>query len=215
MPDPALPSESPTKGERTRADLIDAAYALFATQGYHGTSLRQIAERAGLKAVGGVYNHFPGKEDLFVAVLTTYHPINQVGPSLADAAGTTVADLLHHALDLIYAYLEKHGSRAFLSLVFMELVEFEGKHADAIFASLTPEIMSFVQRIMAHSAEFTNPNPLVAVRTFFTFVFGLILAESVATHLPGNMILHAGNAHDSLDLLLHGMLNPPQGDRHG
>ena len=55
-----------TKGERTRAVLLDAAKRLFVSNGYHGTSMRQIADEAGL-ALGGIYNHFGNKEDIFVA----------------------------------------------------------------------------------------------------------------------------------------------------
>src|SRR5688572_9182786 len=61
------------RGEETRARLLDAAYAEFRRNGFHGTSMRQIAQAAGL-AVGGIYNHFHGKEDIFAAVLDSRHP---------------------------------------------------------------------------------------------------------------------------------------------
>jgi len=48
--------------------VLDAAAELFVTQGYAGTTLRQIAAAAGIKA-GSVYHHFDSKEALFVAVL--------------------------------------------------------------------------------------------------------------------------------------------------
>ena len=37
-----------SKGEASQQRIVEAAYALFLEQGYHGTSMRQIAERAGL-----------------------------------------------------------------------------------------------------------------------------------------------------------------------
>ncbi|MBI3241616.1 MAG: TetR family transcriptional regulator, partial [Chloroflexi bacterium] len=44
-----MPEEKPlSKGEQTYAAIIEAAYALFLKKGYHGTSMRQIAERADL-----------------------------------------------------------------------------------------------------------------------------------------------------------------------
>lgn len=57
-----------TKGERTAQRIMDVAEDLFATQGYDGTSLRQIAEGAGIREPG-LYNHFAGKQDLYEAVL--------------------------------------------------------------------------------------------------------------------------------------------------
>jgi AcrR family transcriptional regulator len=61
-------TERKTKGERTAERILDVAEELFAVQGYDGTSLRQIAERAGIQQPG-LYNHFVGKEALYAAVL--------------------------------------------------------------------------------------------------------------------------------------------------
>jgi AcrR family transcriptional regulator len=46
-------SDRATKGERTRRQVIQAAQRLFVERGYHGTSMRQIAQEAGL-ALGGI-----------------------------------------------------------------------------------------------------------------------------------------------------------------
>ena len=68
-----MSSENLSKGERTRQDILSAAHTLFLEQGYHGTSMRQIAYRAGI-ALGGIYNHFAGKEGIFTAVFEANHP---------------------------------------------------------------------------------------------------------------------------------------------
>ena len=51
-----------------RRGVLDAAAELFVTHGYEGTTLRQIATAAGIKA-GSIYHHFDSKEALFLAVL--------------------------------------------------------------------------------------------------------------------------------------------------
>ena len=43
-----MKKEKQTKGEVTRLAIEDAALSLFMEQGYHATSMRQIAENAGL-----------------------------------------------------------------------------------------------------------------------------------------------------------------------
>ncbi|MDO7906490.1 TetR/AcrR family transcriptional regulator [Paenibacillus sp. JX-17] len=51
------------------ADQIrDAALMYFASHGYEGTSLREIAEEAGIKKPS-IYAHYKGKEDLFIQVV--------------------------------------------------------------------------------------------------------------------------------------------------
>lgn len=51
-----------------RAQLLDAAQQVFVESGYHAAGMDEIAERAGVsKPV--LYQHFPGKMDLYLAVL--------------------------------------------------------------------------------------------------------------------------------------------------
>ncbi|MET1075659.1 MAG: TetR/AcrR family transcriptional regulator [Umezawaea sp.] len=56
---------SPT-GTRVR----DAAIELFAERGFHGTGIRDLAERAGLSSAT-LYHYMGTKEDLLVSIMTT------------------------------------------------------------------------------------------------------------------------------------------------
>jgi AcrR family transcriptional regulator len=58
----------PSKGERTRARILDSATELFSRSGFNAVSLRDIAAHAGLTHAG-VLHHFPGKESLLIEVL--------------------------------------------------------------------------------------------------------------------------------------------------
>ncbi|MGH8975530.1 MAG: TetR family transcriptional regulator, partial [Acidimicrobiia bacterium] len=53
---------------QTRARLLESAAALFAERGFHGTSVEDIAERAGFSR-GAFYSNFEHKADLFLALL--------------------------------------------------------------------------------------------------------------------------------------------------
>jgi AcrR family transcriptional regulator len=65
-----------TKGARLprtarRAQLLAAAGEVFAANGYHAAAMDEIAERAGVsKPV--LYQHFPGKLELYLALLQTH-----------------------------------------------------------------------------------------------------------------------------------------------
>ena len=53
-----------------RKQLLAAAQEVFVAQGYHAAAMDDIAERAGVsKPV--LYQHFPGKLELYVALLDT------------------------------------------------------------------------------------------------------------------------------------------------
>lgn len=51
-----------------RQQIVDEAYRVFATRGYHGSSLREIAAAAGI-GQSTLQHHFGSKEELLIAVL--------------------------------------------------------------------------------------------------------------------------------------------------
>src|SRR6188474_2484746 len=54
-----------------RKQLLEAAQEVFVAQGYHAAAMDDIAERAGVsKPV--LYQHFPGKLELYLALLDTH-----------------------------------------------------------------------------------------------------------------------------------------------
>lgn len=66
---PVLSLENPRRrGPATAERILAAGEALFAERGYHGTTLRDVATRVGLR-IPSLYNHFPSKDALYAAVL--------------------------------------------------------------------------------------------------------------------------------------------------
>ncbi len=59
------PDQEPTraKSERTKAQIVDAALRLFREQGYQSTTMRAVAQAAGV-SVGNAYYYFSAKEEL-------------------------------------------------------------------------------------------------------------------------------------------------------
>lgn len=52
-----------SKAQHTKANIIRQAAELFNQKGYAGSSIADIMQATGLKK-GGIYNHFPSKEEL-------------------------------------------------------------------------------------------------------------------------------------------------------
>ena len=61
------------KRERTRAALLAAARELVREKGYEHTTLREVAQRAGMTS-GAIYGNFRDREDLFIALADAYWP---------------------------------------------------------------------------------------------------------------------------------------------
>ena len=60
-----------SKGEKTRADIVACARALFYEHGYDGTSFSQIVDATGLFR-GNIYHYFKTKDDILGAVVERY-----------------------------------------------------------------------------------------------------------------------------------------------
>ncbi|ABW10375.1 transcriptional regulator, TetR family [Parafrankia sp. EAN1pec] len=90
--EPAAPQSRPGRTPRLprtarRFQLLGAAREVFVAQGYHAAAMDEIAERAGVsKPV--LYQHFPGKLDLYLALLDE-HSEKLVSAVRAALASTT------------------------------------------------------------------------------------------------------------------------------
>jgi AcrR family transcriptional regulator len=62
-----VPKVSPAHEQQRRAQILNAAMACFARQGYHATSMDDVVRESGL-SVGAIYSYFASKEDLFLAL---------------------------------------------------------------------------------------------------------------------------------------------------
>ena len=196
------PKEELSKGERTREQIMQAAIGLFSEQGYHGTSMRQIAEHAGI-SLGGIYNHFGGKEEIFQAVSLRYHPIHTILPGLEQSDGETVEEVVRQSADQMYSTLTQRQD--FLNLMFIEVVEFENRHIPYLVGQFAPQILGLVSGFAQRQSGLRDiPVPII-LRAFLGFFYSYImievmLGESLMPELRQDALEH------SIDIFLHGIV---------
>jgi AcrR family transcriptional regulator len=97
-----------TQKAATRQRVLAAARQLFATQGYDGATVRQIALLAGV-SVGSVFTNFASKAEILSAVMAErldalYAELDRVTPQLR---GST-ADRLRSLFAIYYAFEAQH-----------------------------------------------------------------------------------------------------------
>ena len=76
-----------------RQGILLAAASVFAERGYSATTLRNIADHAGIKA-GSVYHHFSSKEELFATVLD--HGMTAMDEAFDRADGSLCGEVRAH-----------------------------------------------------------------------------------------------------------------------
>lgn len=105
-----------TQKEATRNRVIDAARELFDTQGYQGTTIREIAAHAGV-SVGSVFTTFASKYEVLSQVMAErldglYAELDRVLPHLR---GGTI-DRLRTMFAIHFAFEVRH-KRLFLAFI--------------------------------------------------------------------------------------------------
>lgn len=138
-----------TKGKiLRRQEIMESALTLFSQKGFHGTTMAEVARKAGV-GVGTLYQHFRGKEDLYLSLLEERcGELLEILKGLAHQGGST-REVLDRMLEAQVEFIEEH--RAFFKLYLLEqLATLEavrerlgvrGDHLYGRFFSLFQEIM--------------------------------------------------------------------------
>ncbi len=194
-----------SKGEQTRQAIVSAAYDLFIRQGYAATSMRQIADRSGL-ALGGIYNHFSSKEDVFRAIIEERHPFFQMIPLLTAVKGDTVEEYVRNAAHTLVGELGRHPE--FLNLMLVEIVEFKTSHVPAVFERILPLLLPVMNRMGELKGDLRPIPPFVLMRAFMGMFFSYYITEMLMARAlpPGMRKINARAIDHFVDIFLHGVL---------
>ena len=195
-----------TRGRRTRKAILDASYALFVRQGFAATSMRDIALRSHL-ALGGIYNHFSSKEAIFKTIVEERHPFLEIVPILNGVEGDNTESFVQNAAHALVEQLGHHP--AFLNLMLIEIVEFEGRHVPLLIGQFLPLVSSLSSRLEQGRGDATKIPPLVLVRAFLGMFFSYYITDRLlGRSMPAAMRREA--IDHFVDIFLHGVLREEQ-----
>ncbi|HJS19647.1 MAG TPA: TetR/AcrR family transcriptional regulator [Anaerolineales bacterium] len=198
--------EAVTKGEATRFAIEHAAISLFLEQGYHATSMRQIADRAQL-ALGGIYNHFSSKEEIFKAIIVDQHPYKKILPLILAAEGETAEEFFGNAFRIVIDELGRQPE--FINLMFIELVEFKGKHGAVLLREIGPKVLPVFEKVIKSRQDLRVKNPAVLMRSFFGMVISYFITEMIISNSVVQKLMPKNAAEAYVDIFLHGILKEP------
>jgi AcrR family transcriptional regulator len=198
--------EKPTKGEVTRSAIEEAAISLFMEQGYHATSMRQIAEEAGL-ALGGIYNHFSSKDEIFEGIIVDKHPYKQILPAILAAQGETVEEFFRNAFQIVVSELDKRPE--FVNLLFIELVEFKGRHGSLLLKEIAPKMLPVFEKLIKSRKSLRVTNPAVLMRSFVGMIMSYYITGIIISNSIINKLMPKDITDQYVDIFLHGILKEP------
>jgi AcrR family transcriptional regulator len=124
------------KSERSRRAVLDAALQLFGSQGYRATTMREIAEQAGV-STGNVYHHFPDKETIFRELLDEYFAIADTQRFPFRRALGTLTNFPDNIEQLGFAARESiRQFRDYNLLIYVDVIEFGGTHIQKFYGEM-------------------------------------------------------------------------------
>jgi len=191
------------KGEATRLAVEDAAIELFMVQGYHATSMRQIADKVGL-ALGGIYNHFKSKEEIFEAVIIDKHPYKKILPIVLETDTNNLEEFLTNTMHVVIREL---GSEPYyMKLLLIEMVEFNGKHGASLLKLIAPEVFPVFERLVKSRKDLRITNPAMLMRFFFGNILSYFLTGMLISGSMLEKLMPKNPADTYVDVILHGIL---------
>lgn len=187
---------------RSKQQIIGAAHRLFLEQGFHGTTMRQIAKESGM-ALGSLYTHFPGKDELFSAVFEAYNPYLLLLMTLENSQGKNAEELVRTAARRMVTALSARTD--LVKLVFIDVVEFQGSHLKATYPEVGPRLEHFTMRIQRDPST-VKPFPADSLlRAFFGLFYSFHTTEMLLGRTPDLQTIPAA-MQDQIEIYLRGIL---------
>lgn len=199
------------RSERSRGQILRAAVKLFSSFGYHGTSMRDIAEEAGV-STGNVYHQFADKETIFRTLLEQYwdalaQPELPFNRALAEGAfPNDLEKLARAARESVAKY------RRYVSLIYVDVVELDGSHIRRFYADMAGRFQAFLESDAGRAGLDQlrdGVSPLTAIMTasrFFLQYYSVELRFGVPNHFG---VDDETALKQTVDLLKFGMFKQP------
>ncbi len=189
--------------------ILKAADSLFGEAGFDGTSVRDIAQRAGVnKAL--VFYYYDNKEALFERVVQRYYEEHQIALQAAFEAEGSNSERLHRLMDAYVDFIAEH--RSFPRLLQRRITERGGADVALVQRGIAP-LLEWTERALEGITPAEGP---LAARHFFLtfsgavlnfFTYGEVLSPSWGSNplaAPG-IAERKAHLHWLVDALLEGL----------
>lgn len=204
-----MPRIAQDRIEENQGRIKAAALKLFTKQGFHGTNIREIAEKIGV-STGAIYTYYPSKEAIFESLVQGYRA------RMNDWLKQTCAALNHPACkndlralgdgirDLVY------GDPEYLLLLYIDVVEFQNQHFAETFRNVPDRFRGFLGpalRQTRQDSSWRGQDPAFVLASVYLYFFTYAGIERLY-HGNRHLCISDEQAADRVaTLLCHGVWN--------
>lgn len=189
-----MPKLSYEKIEERKTGIEDAAKELLIKQGFHATSMRDIAKRASI-SLGNVYNYFETKEAIFESIINRYVTIidQKIKEILEELDEPLDPKDMRRLGEMIGEMVDQHQD--FWLLMYIDVLEFQNRHFRKMFEGLAEKFRRLFEEKFASAIKRgdlrSGVDPAVGFTVAYMQFFNYFLVEKL---FGGN--LHLGLTDD-------------------
>ncbi|MBD0370100.1 MAG: TetR/AcrR family transcriptional regulator [Pyrinomonadaceae bacterium] len=197
--------------EEKKGRIEEAAKQLFIKQGFHATSMRDIAARTGA-SLGNLYNYYCTKEEILESIIGKYQKV-------IDARLRAIFDEIEEPFEpesmtnfgrLVKEMVNDHHD--FWLLMYIDVLEFENRHFRKMFEGLAQNLRrrfsGYFAELRRREALYDGIDPAVGFTAVYMQFFNYFLVEKL---FGGNR--HFGITDDQVivkltEIFRRGILKP-------
>jgi AcrR family transcriptional regulator len=209
-----LPEIPRDRIDQNQLRIEAAALELFTRQGFHGTNIRDIAEKARVSQ-GAIYTYYPSKEAIFEGLVQSYRHsmrkfLERVFRMLEDPFSKNDLRLFAAAMrSMVYDDAE------YWLLMYIDVIEFKNQHFLKVFHDIPEQFRRLLGPAVNKAkkqAGWCGQDPALVMAMIYFYFHTYFVIESV---MHGNR--HLGVSDDEaverfIDILLNGLWRPPSGN---
>jgi AcrR family transcriptional regulator len=168
--------------EEKKGRIEDAAKQLFIKQGFHATSMRDIAARTGV-SLGNLYNYYSTKEEILESIIGKYQKV-------IDARLRAIFDEIDEPFEpesltnfgrLVKEMVNDHHD--FWLLMYIDVLEFENRHFRKMFEGLAQNLRrrfsGYFAELRKREALYDGIDPAVGFTAVYMQFFNYFLVEKL------------------------------------
>lgn len=195
--------------ERRRAEILDAATAVFSERGFAAADVQEVADKTGV-GKGTVYRYFPSKDELFLSAVD--HGMRNLKTAV-DAAVATAKQPMARIAEGVRAYLtffDEHPE--IVELLVQERAHFRDRKTPTYFvhreANMGPWRDLFRELIRAGTVRELPVEQIIEV------ISDLLYGTMFTNHFTGRKKSPGRQCEDVLDILFRGLLTETKRGSH-
>jgi AcrR family transcriptional regulator len=200
---PRASTRSTTDAPTRRSELLRIAAELFATKGFKNTTVRDIAEAAGILS-GSLYHHFDSKESMIDEVLSTFQEelFGKYDEILVDDADARTK--LEQAVRVSFEAIDQHPHEV---AIFQNEADYLGGFERfGYLAERNKQSRNVWMTLLTEGVETGVLRPDLNVELTYRFIRDTVWV-AVRWYRPGRSLSHDDIADQYLHILLDGISN--------